>query len=455
MGKKIQKDKKSKNGIKSKKLTKNKNKPSNSAPLNQSIQGRRAAAQALINPKDDVKIDPKASVDKYFPNRKNYHIYQYNSSTKLPNLTYLSCSLRKIDFKSNKFYIVQILEHDLNKELKLFTRWGRIDTKGSQDIKSIDVNNCYKLFMNKCNSKKKEGYFEIAITQENDNDSEASDNDENDSNKFEKLIEAIKNDSKEEAYEINIDKKTSPKITDSKFGGLPYWPKNKQYPKNSAGKKLTFVAQINFEKEKVKSPLPTNGILQFFILGDDDNYGLDFNDQTSQDGFRVIYHEKIDYSINKKDIEKMNLPTHKDFEFFPIRNEFKIFLKKVENDFITYEDYRFINYFQKAYKNIYKKAITKDEGPDSVLEDDEVDQLIDEFNMISCKMLGYPSFCQEDPRGNIYFNYKKYDTVLLQIDSEDENVAMWGDVGQCTFFINKKDLMNKKFTDVLFNFDCH
>ena len=82
-------------------------------------------------------------------------------------------------------------------------------------------------------------------------------------------------------------------------------------------------------------------------------------------------------------------------------------------------------------------------------------QLIDEFNMISCKMLGYPSFCQEDPRGNIYFNYKKYDTVLLQIDSEDENVAMWGDVGQCTFFINKKDLINKKFTDVLFNFDCH
>lgn len=57
----------------------------------------------------------------------------------------------------------------------------------------------------------------------------------------------------------------------------------------------------------MKSPLPTNGILQFFILGDDD-FGLDFNDQTSQDGFRVIYHEKIDYSINKKDIEKMNLP---------------------------------------------------------------------------------------------------------------------------------------------------
>ena len=105
-------------------------------------------------------------------------------------------------------------------------------------------------------------------------------------------------------------------------------------------------------------------------MGDDDKYGLYFNDQTLHDGFRVIYHEKIDYSINKKDIEKLNLPTHKDFEFFPIRNEFKIFLKKVENDFITYEDYSFIDCFQKAYKNVYKRAVTKDEGPDSVLEDE-------------------------------------------------------------------------------------
>ena len=59
----------------------------------------------------------------------------------------------------------------------------------------------------------------------------------------------------------------------------------------------------------------------------------------------------------------------------------------------------------------------------------DFDQLIDEFNMISSKMLVYPFFFQEDPRGNRYFNYKIYDTVLLQIDSEGENVAMWGDVG--------------------------
>ncbi|MCB5607999.1 DUF1963 domain-containing protein [[Ruminococcus] gnavus] len=32
---------------------------------------------------------------------------------------------------------------------------------------------------------------------------------------------------------------------------------------------------------------------------------------------------------------------------------------------------------------------------------------------------------------------------------------MWGDSGICNFFITKKDLENKNFSKVLYNWDCY
>ena len=45
-----------------------------------------------------------------------------------------------------------------------------------------------------------------------------------------------------------------------------------------------------------------------------------------------------------------------------------------------------------------------------------------------------------------------YDTLLLQIDSEDD--IMWGDSGIANFFISEEDLKNKNFEDMLYNWDC-
>lgn len=66
------------------------------------------------------------------------------------------------------------------------------------------------------------------------------------------------------------------------------------------------------------------------------------------------------------------------------------------------------------------------------------------------KLLGYPSFTQSDPR---YDTYAKYDTLLLQIDSDGDDI-MWGDCGVANFFINKEDLKNKDFSKILYNWDC-
>lgn len=48
--------------------------------------------------------------------------------------------------------------------------------------------------------------------------------------------------------------------------------------------------------------------------------------------------------------------------------------------------------------------------------------------------------------------YNKYNTLLLQIDTDDD--IMWGDSGIANFFINKEDLENKNFKNILYNWDC-
>ena len=157
----------------------------------------------------------------------------------------------------------------------------------------------------------------------------------------------------------------------------PYWPKNKEYPINSAKQKLALLIQINFDKEKVEYPLPKEGMLQIFLLPNDSYLGanLNFNDDllTEQKNFRIIYHNKIDYSITKEQIKKLKLPTHADDTlYFPVKKESKISLKKGE-DYITRGDFRFDKYFAKAYKEVYKKNKPIDIDFYDFLEDNDSD----------------------------------------------------------------------------------
>jgi poly [ADP-ribose] polymerase len=124
--------------------------------------------------KDEIKdvipvvkiVDKKAIVDQYFPNRNSYHIYQDDENNY--NGKYFSCTLNKsnIEKNNNKFYIIQILEHDLTKSLVLFTRWGRVGVPGQKEQKDVDSNSGPKLFMKKYKDKKKAGYQEIFIDYE-------------------------------------------------------------------------------------------------------------------------------------------------------------------------------------------------------------------------------------------------------------------------------------------------
>ena len=47
---------------------------------------------------------------------------------------------------------------------------------------------------------------------------------------------------------------------------------------------------------------------------------------------------------------------------------------------------------------------------------------------------------------------KNHDILLLELDSG--NGIKWGDYGIGNFFISQKNLINKNFNDVLFEWDC-
>lgn len=270
--------------------------------------------------------------------------------------------------------------------------------------------------------------------------------------KLNELIEKIKNISETEYYQIKIHEE-KPELFDSKIGGLPYWIEGKDYPKDKDGKKLFLLAQINFDKEETSSPLPTRGLLQFFI-SDDDLMGVDYDEQISQANFRVIYHETIDYAITEESIEKQGIPSSEKAEIYPASGQFKISLTKAKG-YITIQDIKFEKIFKQAYEEVYGKKLKDDEKYYDVLKSEEVDKIEDglnsESNSAYHRMLGYAFFTQEDPR--YQKKYENYDTLLFQLDSESKYI-IWGDLGIANFFIEKKDLEEKNFSNVLYNWDC-
>lgn len=264
---------------------------------------------------------------------------------------------------------------------------------------------------------------------------------------------------------IKVNRKIRPSITDSKFGGLPYWDLQKEYPTSKGGKMLTMIAQINLDELNkngfnVAGKLPPAGMLQFFVLfGDDYMYGLDCDNQVSQNGFRVVYHEQIDYAVSETDIRAIGMPTSTDerlSDFSSIKGEAAL---DFSLDTVVHPDYgQFKELFiEMAHAHGWN---IKQESEDAILYyliDSEIYEAIEEkTESTGHHLLGYPYFTQFDPRMDYAEQYAEYDTLLFQMDTDDEEdfSVMWGDCGVANFFINSEDLAKQDFSKVLYNWDC-
>lgn len=216
---------------------------------------------------------------------------------------------------------------------------------------------------------------------------------------------------------------TKPSIFESKIGGTGYIPHDKDFPTDSNGNQLRLLAQIECDKIQLDGFMKT-GLLQFWVMNDD-VAGMEWDDQTKQDGFRVIYYPEIDMTVTKDEIESKFVKNEfDDDDMLPVLRECGMSFEKSEDSYIDYDE----------------------------IEDDDEESW--EINS-SHKVGGYPYFTQSDPRDEKQLEY--YDFLLFQLDTDyidGEDVVMWGDAGVGNFFINSEKLKNQDFSDVLYNWDC-
>lgn len=284
-----------------------------------------------------------------------------------------------------------------------------------------------------------------------------------------KTIEEIRRISTRQALSIQIDLDTKPKVTDSKFGGVPYWDMGMEYPKGENGDLMLLLAQINLDilNREGKNPgdkLPKHGMLQFFIQMDD-VYGMNFQFDTDSDGrlaqtgFRVVYHKTVDYNVSREEIKALGMPdsTNEELEESPVWGEYGLTMELKETC-IGMDDYRFEAVFQQAAEAVGWQ-LEEGKGVYESFSEEGTDFLYQELDTSGHWMLGYPYFTQYDPResaGEPALK-KEYTVQLFQMDSdfgEDGDYILWGDAGVANFFINEEDLANGDFRDILYSWDC-
>lgn len=233
---------------------------------------------------------------------------------------------------------------------------------------------------------------------------------------------------------------TKPGLFDSKVSGIGYVPHDGKIPEDSQGSQLQLLAQINCA-EIMLEDFPHQGLLQFWILNDDVS-GLNFDDNTLQDTFRVLYFKEPDQTVTEKEVcEKMAASSDED-DFFPVRGCYGLTFSE-DVDTISSSDYRFESCIRKLVQQDYP------EEAESLLEN--MDDFFDGGS--GHKIGGYPGFAQWDPRSS----EDTHDILLFQLDSDygdNGDKVLWGDCGIGNFFINREKLRNCDFSDVIYNWDC-
>ncbi len=245
-------------------------------------------------------------------------------------------------------------------------------------------------------------------------------------------------------------------VFDSKFGGVPYMPKDMEYPKAREGylegKPLHLLAQFNFEKLSHIEGFPDKGILEFFAGCDDDDCVGMGGDPFDQNSFRIIYHEDIIYDESKL-MSAEDMPEFDPDDYmFPFTGEFALQVSEPELCSISCNDYRFCDVAAKCYNRLFGTNLKYLFGEDGISGDDEEfsSYMYRSDDSAGSHIGGFPFFTQGDPR---YDNKTNCDILLFQMDSEGDEI-MWGDCGVANFFISAEDLAKRDFSHVFYSWDC-
>jgi len=216
-------------------------------------------------------------------------------------------------------------------------------------------------------------------------------------------------------------------LKESKFLGVPFFPINKEYPKDKKGKPMVMVAQLNFAQIPAIKNFPTEGILQLFLSP------TEWYDEDS----KIIYHTEDE--LDKKLLTDFSFLSEGDYEEIPIFSLHHLsFEKGIDKG--GSEDSQFDYLFGDL--DFWDFSGTLNEEQES--------QFGKYFDSTGHKIGGYAEFTQTDPRD--YSSSKRDDVQVLQIDVDD--FIMFGDSGVGHIFINENYLIKKDFSKAYFYWDC-
>lgn len=272
------------------------------------------------------------------------------------------------------------------------------------------------------------------------------------SEKAKAIVAEVKRRTETPCWKLTLQPEGPCGLLDSKVGGLPYWDPALPYPTDSQGNKMTLLAQLNFAQLGTEDPLPRAGMLQFFI-GQDDVFGIDFDQPDSQKDFRVVYHPEPDPALTLEQIQALELPTHVEADLCtPVIREAAFTAEKTVG-YMGPGDCRFEALFREAVRAVTGEDIGE-KNAYQYFDKADRDYFYDQLSAAGHRLLGYPFFTQYDPREP----EGPYDTLLFQLDSdmaEDrKDLVLWGDCGVGNFFINREDLLCRDFSRILYNWDC-
>lgn len=256
-----------------------------------------------------------------------------------------------------------------------------------------------------------------------------------------------------EHYRLVLNEDREPSITGSKIGGLPYWPKDKEYPCDAHGAEMMMIMQINCKEAGLRAPLPEQGMLQWFISVDPERmYGCRGNYDEGGEGFRIVYHDSIVEDADLADVPTCSIV---DPALTPVKREVAIDVATATT-VLGVSD----GHFNRLFFEIVKE-ITGADHPDKAwyeyLDNEDCRYFEQNLGMKRpChQMLGYPVFSQEDARIDI----ERHNRLLFQLDSQfsvrdRKELVMWGDMGSGFVFVNDSDLAARDFSHSYYCWDC-
>lgn len=267
-------------------------------------------------------------------------------------------------------------------------------------------------------------------------------------NEIESVIAELSESTRQPAIWINTMDADKLPLTASKFGGLPYIPKDALPPCDIEGRQLQLLAQINLCELPFIDVLPKEGVLQFWILNDR-MYGNKPSHNDDNRTYQVAYHKKIDIAVNTEQVMEKYHPWCEDSEdHFPFEHEFALEFTLGE-EWMESDDSRWNKRFTELWNQKHPEMEVYD------LEELPNAQDTAEYHSRyrKHKILGCPDFVWENDDGLDWAQ----DVLLLQITSSEApgRSIKWGDDGIAHFFIKKEALETRDFSDVVYQWECY